>query len=169
MQYSTRSLAACLLAIYTHEAHARPQGFPAQSSSVEVGVTSEVPVIPIETSAVSVSVAPEITTSSEVLARSQENTHSWQSDATSSASETASEIAASRLQPLPGLQTDEASPIVPLPGLASDEPPAPVETAIAGGAFVSVGETAGATSEIAAPAETSVSLEPLPGLASSVC
>ncbi|KAK1780555.1 hypothetical protein QBC45DRAFT_104519 [Copromyces sp. CBS 386.78] len=157
MQYSTRNLAACLLAIYAQETFARPQDIPAQSSSVEVGVSSEASAIPIATSAIGFSVAPDTTIASEVLVSS-----SSESIATSPASEPA----ASGLRPLPGLQTEEAGPLAPLPGLASDIPPVAVPTAIAGGAAV-VDKTMGVTSEAATPAETSVSLKPLLGLASS--
>ncbi|KAJ4421016.1 hypothetical protein N0V85_000361 [Neurospora sp. IMI 360204] len=46
MQYSARNLAACLLAIYTHETLAIPQAFPVQSSNVSSETT-----VPIATSA----------------------------------------------------------------------------------------------------------------------
>ena len=148
MRYSTKNLVACLLAISTHEALARPQGIQAR-----VGLRSENSTIPPATPAISVSVIPDIALASEVLASSRDSIQSLESLATSSASEAATTI----LRPLPGLQTEEAGPLVPLPGLASDTPP------------VAVDETAKVTSEAATPAETSVSLRPLPGLASSVC
>ncbi|EAA36074.1 hypothetical protein GE21DRAFT_1264 [Neurospora crassa] len=169
MQYSTRNLAACLLAICIHDTLAKQQAIPVQSSSVNSETT-----VPIATSALSASVAPGTTIPAEVVASTQGSIQSL----TSIGTPAASEAAAGELRPLSGLAssavdgaatlastTSELIPLVPQISTAAEiSEVSPVQSTEVTSAAISTAELssleASSTAVAEDPASTSsVALE----------